>query len=125
MFSWDLKLESITKKRPSQIIEELQPKIERAQESLFLKSLSQPLTSEEALLLNFYHGLEEILHKDRQSGRPAEFIANLGEWYLFGRKTFLKMYGDLFDDMIAEKLYIFVKDEIFKGKEWSEFPIEN
>ncbi len=61
-------------------------------------------------------------HKDNIDAR--EFIAVIGEHYIHGKQYFTSMYSKVFDEERANKLYDFVKEDIFQGKEYSKFPIK-
>lgn len=49
---------------------------------------------------------------------PRSFIAGMGEHYIKGKDYFTKMYGELFPTNTVNQLYDFVKEDIFKGKEY-------
>lgn len=64
----------------------------------------------------------------RNSGGPSyqreeSLIPHLGEHYVQGKDFFYKVYSDFFGSEIANKLYNFVKENIFKGKEYTNLPI--
>lgn len=92
--------------------------------------LDQHLTEEEEREL-FFRRFEYALgyypggrgRSEREREKASEFIAVLGEHYLHGREYFFRMYGDFFPEEIIEELYNFVKDDIFKSKEYPVFPI--
>lgn len=53
-----------------------------------------------------------------RSDTPVEFVAVMGEIYLNGKDYFKKYYGEFFEPEIVERLYDFVKDDIFRGREY-------
>lgn len=53
---------------------------------------------------------------------PTEFIPVLGQHYVHGKDFFTKMYTRIFPEGIAENLYDFVKQDIFKDFEYEHFP---
>lgn len=49
---------------------------------------------------------------------PHEFIADLSQHYVKGSKYFFRMYGRYFSRQQVEQFYNFVRDDIFRGKEY-------
>ncbi|HBQ50378.1 TPA: hypothetical protein DD690_00155 [Candidatus Daviesbacteria bacterium] len=84
------------------------------------RSLAKDGLSEEELekldfLTRFHYGVSYL----RQADIPAEFLAIMGEAYvLHGKDYFKKYYGEFFEPEIVERLYDFVKDDIFRGREY-------
>lgn len=93
-------------------------------------TLDQDLTEEEHEEL-FYRRFEYGLgyypggkgSKIKERTNPNEFLAVLGEYYIHGKDYFIKLYGELLDTHIAKELYQFVKNDIYRGKEYLAFPI--
>lgn len=94
-------------------------------------NIDQNLTKEEEKEL-FYRRLEYGLGylpggkgvRMRERGSSNEFIAVLGEHYIHGKEFFFRMYGEFFPQEVVEKLYNFVKDDVFRGKEYESFPVQ-
>lgn len=53
-----------------------------------------------------------------------EFVAVMGENYIHGREYFGKAYSAVFSEPVIDRLYNMTKDDIYKGKEYQEFPIK-
>lgn len=79
---------------------------------LKLREVELRLTPEENFLLDFYtyvyYGMSW----------PFEWIGVLGSYYYFGKEWFFEHFGDFFPEEKVENLYGFVKDNIFKGREY-------
>lgn len=94
-------------------------------------NIDQNLTKEdekELFYRRFEYGLGYLpggrgvsIYKD---GSPNEFIAVLGEHYIHGKEFFSRMYGEFFPQEVVEKLYNFVKGDVFRGKEYKSFPVQ-
>ena len=91
--------------------------------SITVWSPKKGLTPQELEKFEFY---KTFLHSvGPQSGptgfeepRPTEFIANLAQHFVHGKDYFKKHYGEFFEPEIVERLYGFVKDDIFRGREY-------
>lgn len=89
--------------------------IERLEDADFMVSQypRQELSDQEREKFQFYNKLVYGL-----MGSSHEFIAVLSGHYIFGKSYFFENYGELFDQGIVERLYNFVKEEIFRGREY-------
>jgi hypothetical protein len=52
---------------------------------------------------------------------PIEFLAVAGESYFLGKEYFYKMYIPFFPVKTVDRLYEFMKDDIFEGKEYPDW----
>ena len=60
-----------------------------------------------------------IANRFRYGARsPNEFISVASEFYIQGKAVFLKDYSLLIGKEKAQKLYDYMKDKIFKGREY-------
>jgi len=50
---------------------------------------------------------------------PDEFTSVASQFYIGGKENFLKLYGVYIGDEKAQRLYDYMKNKIFKGKEYS------
>lgn len=59
-----------------------------------------------------------------RNGKPFEFIADLATHYrILGKDNFTKIYSEFFNPEVVEGLYNFVRDDIFRGKEYAPLPL--
>lgn len=60
-----------------------------------------------------------------RSKTPEEFIAQLGQsFYIYGRNTFSQL-SLLLPNTMVDSLYAYMKNEVFRGKEYPSFPQVN
>lgn len=57
-----------------------------------------------------------------RSETPEEFISTMGEMYVYGKKHFLDVYSGLLSPQQAGELYAFMREDVFRGKEYEMFP---
>ena len=65
----------------------------------------------------YTHDLLEILHVTPEEG-IREFLSTASEYYIQGKKVFSETYRNVLSDKEQEALYEFLKDKIFKGREY-------
>jgi len=56
--------------------------------------------------------------------QPTEFIAYLGQFYVFGQEQFRNSLTEIFGEETAEKLYQFTQNTIFFGKSYEKYPVD-
>lgn len=61
---------------------------------------------------------------DPQHSIPDEFMAVVSEYYIHGKDYFSKMYREFLPAETTNALYNFVRDDVFQGTEYVEFPIK-
>lgn len=84
------------------------------------KELQDGIDSESKEKLFFYERLSYGLLGLKY---PAEFIAVMSEYYMGGKKSFIERYEEFFSQGVSLNLYRFMKEEVFRGKEYDKFPV--
>lgn len=94
----------------------------------FLKENSTKVQNslfEAAMNVKDMKGMDEsylIANRFRYGAKsPNEFISVASEFYIQGKAVFLRDYGLLVGKEKAQKLYDYMKDKIFKGREYFQF----
>lgn len=119
--SWYAKIEVILGEKFIEVKDRLGKKAMTKNEEISTRQLSkESLTSEEALLSEFYRNFAEVVITN---DKPNELIPILAETYTQGQEHFYKMCQEIFPETVVTKLYGFMKDEIFRGKEYKSLPI--
>lgn len=109
---WFEQINSILGEDFADILPELRKKVNTKRQELHQKGIKDQ--DMEASLERFDYGLSKTI--------PSEFIAVLSEFYVEGHDKFLKMYKEFFQETMVEKLYDFVKENVFQGKEYPILP---
>jgi len=124
---WFKKINSIFGEEFSKINFELWEKVEEKNKILDEKvGPKRPvprgiLTPDEEERADFYFHLAYGLSPERPI--PDEFISVLAEHYVYGKDYFFRRYSEFFPEEKVRNLFNFVKNEIFKGKEYGSLPI--
>lgn len=56
--------------------------------------------------------------------QPTEFIAYLGQYYVFGKENFLPTLTQIVGEEKATKLYDYAKNSLFFEREYDNFPVD-
>ena len=80
-----------------------------------LESILTPQEEETFRLTRMNYGVSKDL--------PTEFLAVAGESYFLGKEYFYKMYSPFFSVKTVDRLYKFMKDDIFEGKEYPAYQL--
>lgn len=73
--------------------------------------------------LGYYNG--RMVKTIRTNEDAMEFLGVISEFYLYGKQFFVSVHSKVFALATAEQLYEFLKNDVYRGKEYSAFPLNN
>jgi hypothetical protein len=89
-------------------------------EGFYYSPLINSVDPETKKKLEFYANMEYWV-KNSPAAKlhsPEEFVAGLGQFYVFGYAQFKQFYQEFFSEQQTEDFYQFTKDKIFEGLEY-------